>query len=771
MDVAPDGYDGDIVTSNVGADYSTEASVSTVPSSHLHVSAPMAFDSEMGAESGTYSGMPEWTGMEEHAMEDADADADAGLTSMAAVQQDADVSAGCDAQHQIESTMEEYPRPEAEGSGEGASGDGVMGYAEGILDGEMQDAGYSESTVAEHPDGPADGESGATIGPGGDEAVCEDEVATIPGYTTNIDAPETHRAAAESSAPEVGSSEADVVAYPLSHSASQSDDDTAEAHTSHSLARRPSENALQTQQSEPATAGVLQAPGSPVTEEGQAADLQENVGAESPNGPHLEAQALPAAAQPYEEVPSGTAHDEEYRSARPGEVLPIQPGDGEAKVIGHAELPPIRVTFNGQDFVMFPDAEPSCFLAAFDHVDARSATPGRRVEAVSAPQLAANAKAFHESLETLFDCLRVQESLGDFLDEGTELRLHFVDLDMEVREDDVYAREVTLNDMHRLHEGLSLDTSLHIVVSEGKRFIARYNELATHVANLSERSTSVEHPNAQLEQSRQASFFLSNSEQKHAKMSASSESNNVEAVAPETPPMLPVRGAAEDQQHHAEDEPDEAPQNSYDEDHGTDGKADETFVTVAEGDDDQVSNTERTDAALGSVATTVLQGQAGSQDSIKDEDSDADADGEEDEGDEGQYEEGIEDEEGEAVEEHAPAQSTQEPLEQPEEEAIVEYDEAYEQQSPAANGEVEAPRDGAQNIVGPTGESAAGDAAYENDESAFHSKATESSSVQSPSNKRPLDASVDEDSGVIYTETSSVAEADPKRARYVEPET
>lgn len=43
---------------------------------------------------------------------------------------------------------------------------------------------------------------------------------------------------------------------------------------------------------------------------------------------------------------------------------------------------------------------------------------------------------------------------------------------------------MTLNDVHRLHLGYGLESSLHLVVSEASRFITRYNELATRVSSL-----------------------------------------------------------------------------------------------------------------------------------------------------------------------------------------------------------------------------------------------------------------------------------------------
>ncbi|MCO5549595.1 hypothetical protein L7F22_003067 [Adiantum nelumboides] len=98
-------------------------------------------------------------------------------------------------------------------------------------------------------------------------------------------------------------------------------------------------------------------------------------------------------------------------------------------------------------------------------------------------------EVFSDSLEALFDALRIREALGDFLDEGTEICLTFHDLDMIAREDDIYIREVTLDDIQRLHSGLRYTTSMHISVSESQRFISRYNDLANQVSVLLEQKT------------------------------------------------------------------------------------------------------------------------------------------------------------------------------------------------------------------------------------------------------------------------------------------
>ncbi|PWN34247.1 uncharacterized protein FA14DRAFT_70526 [Meira miltonrushii] len=140
---------------------------------------------------------------------------------------------------------------------------------------------------------------------------------------------------------------------------------------------------------------------------------------------------------------------------------------------------PIRITFDGQDFVLYPDEETSTFVSV-------------NQERVQAPVLPVEAKVFSDPLESLFEALRIREALGDFLDEGTELCLTFHDLDMIAREDDIYIREVTLDDIQRLHSGLGYTSSMHISVSESQRFISRYNDLANQVSLLIEQKTGIE---------------------------------------------------------------------------------------------------------------------------------------------------------------------------------------------------------------------------------------------------------------------------------------
>ncbi|EPQ28560.1 uncharacterized protein PFL1_03864 [Pseudozyma flocculosa PF-1] len=153
-------------------------------------------------------------------------------------------------------------------------------------------------------------------------------------------------------------------------------------------------------------------------------------------------------------------------------------------------LPPtVRVSFNGQDFVLFSHDEPPCYTGASQAAEdtERDATAEPTVQ-VPAPKLKVADDTFWQPLESLFASLRVKDCLGEFLEEATELVLHMPDLDLTVQEDNVYGREITLDDLFQLHQGLGYGTSLHLLITEAQRFISKYNVLAQHVANLIEQA-------------------------------------------------------------------------------------------------------------------------------------------------------------------------------------------------------------------------------------------------------------------------------------------
>ena len=174
----------------------------------------------------------------------------------------------------------------------------------------------------------------------------------------------------------------------------------------------------------------------------------------------------------YDDVPD-TVYEEEAES-----------GTGDDTSSATEEPPTLRLTFQEQDFAVFPAQQedgPVMYLPSGEEDDEEES-----VVAVSAPELPVPSSTFWEPLDSLFAALRVKEALGEFLEEGTELHLTFPDLDLVIAEDNVYAKEVTLCDISQLALGFQHRASLHVVVSEEPRFITRYNELATILGDGSE---------------------------------------------------------------------------------------------------------------------------------------------------------------------------------------------------------------------------------------------------------------------------------------------
>ncbi|SPO25536.1 uncharacterized protein UTRI_03043_B [Ustilago trichophora] len=149
------------------------------------------------------------------------------------------------------------------------------------------------------------------------------------------------------------------------------------------------------------------------------------------------------------------------------------------------EVATVRVTFNGQDFVMWSATDISAYMSHADKAQgAYQSHESDDLLPVEAPALEVQQDVLWQPLDSLFASLREKNALGDFLEETQELHLAFPDLDLAVAEDNLYCREITLDDLLQLHHGLGLTTSLHIQVSERPRFITKYNELAQHVAGI-----------------------------------------------------------------------------------------------------------------------------------------------------------------------------------------------------------------------------------------------------------------------------------------------
>ena len=136
----------------------------------------------------------------------------------------------------------------------------------------------------------------------------------------------------------------------------------------------------------------------------------------------------------------------------------------------------VCLTFQEQDFCVFPSASdqgPTVYVEETNDDDERV------LVGMPAPALPIDRSLFWEPLDAVFGALRVAHVLGEFLEEGTELCIAFPDLDLVLREDNVYARDISLQDISQLALGFECHGSLRLVVTEEPRFISRYNELAT----------------------------------------------------------------------------------------------------------------------------------------------------------------------------------------------------------------------------------------------------------------------------------------------------
>ena len=156
---------------------------------------------------------------------------------------------------------------------------------------------------------------------------------------------------------------------------------------------------------------------------------------------------------------------------------PTQQTDQDDSLHAEEEIPTMRLTFQEQDFCVFPsphDETPTVYMdTSSEDTGAEDALVG-----VPAPELHIDPGVFWEPLDSLFAALRVTDALGEFLEEGTELCLAFPDLELVLHEDNVYAREISLHDISQLALGFGYHGSLHVLVTETPRFISQYNALA-----------------------------------------------------------------------------------------------------------------------------------------------------------------------------------------------------------------------------------------------------------------------------------------------------
>ena len=156
---------------------------------------------------------------------------------------------------------------------------------------------------------------------------------------------------------------------------------------------------------------------------------------------------------------------------------PTQQTDQDDSLHAEEDIPTMRLTFQEQDFCVFPsphDETPTVYMdTSSKDTGAEDALVG-----VPAPELHIDPGVFWEPLDSLFAALRVTDALGEFLEEGTELCLAFPDLELVLHEDNVYAREISLHDISQLALGFGYHGSLHVLVTETPRFISQYNALA-----------------------------------------------------------------------------------------------------------------------------------------------------------------------------------------------------------------------------------------------------------------------------------------------------
>lgn len=137
--------------------------------------------------------------------------------------------------------------------------------------------------------------------------------------------------------------------------------------------------------------------------------------------------------------------------------------------------PPIHLIFNDQSFALFSTDSQSTSYLSWDEA-------GTSIISTPAPPLPIPVSAFHSTLDTFFESLRVPNALGDFLQEDhTELILEFPELELTIGEDNVHTQSVGLTDLQHLHTASGLQDSLCVKVTEAQRFISLYNLLAEQV--------------------------------------------------------------------------------------------------------------------------------------------------------------------------------------------------------------------------------------------------------------------------------------------------
>ncbi|KAH9484189.1 hypothetical protein JR316_0003669 [Psilocybe cubensis] len=93
---------------------------------------------------------------------------------------------------------------------------------------------------------------------------------------------------------------------------------------------------------------------------------------------------------------------------------------------------------------------------------------------------------YYEPLSAVFDALRLDENIQSMFHlSESELILDAVDLQLTLREDNIYAREVSIHDLNVLHDVSGIHGQLRMRLSASTpRFLTRYQYLQEHVSQL-----------------------------------------------------------------------------------------------------------------------------------------------------------------------------------------------------------------------------------------------------------------------------------------------
>ncbi|GAB00063.1 hypothetical protein E5Q_06766 [Mixia osmundae IAM 14324] len=137
--------------------------------------------------------------------------------------------------------------------------------------------------------------------------------------------------------------------------------------------------------------------------------------------------------------------------------------------------PPVLITVRGQLFALFCEHESD--LESYENGD-----PSTDPDASTIPVLLGEShELYYNQLENLITELHIHFEF--FYDEQLEMTICIDDLDIQIPEDNVYTRELSLYDLERLHRGCDLPGRLRLTIAESPRLVFRFNTLADYMAN------------------------------------------------------------------------------------------------------------------------------------------------------------------------------------------------------------------------------------------------------------------------------------------------